>query len=262
MNDFAALLLSGGHGSRLLPYSKHWPKCLMPIAKRPLLEYWLRNLNLVHIKPIIVNLHYLSDIVERFLNQDQFKGWVQGVFEERLLGTAGSLTFNFNVLKNKTIFLAHADNWCKFDIKEFINFHKYLRPKNCEITMMTFHTDTPLTCGILDIDENGIVKYMYEKVNENHGNIANGAVYIVEPSVLNWLHENPHITDFSSEVIPNYYGKIATWFNSGVHRDIGNIKSLQQVNLNERNKKNYFLSSDWQKEFLKNDIHEMIKKIE
>jgi mannose-1-phosphate guanylyltransferase len=260
MNNFAALLLSGGHGTRLLPYTKHWPKCLMPIAKRPLLEYWLIKLNSVNINPVIVNLHYLSSIVENFINQDQFKDWVQGIFEKKLLGTAGSLTSNFNILRDKTIILAHADNWCVFDITEFINFHKYSRPKNCEITMMTFRTDTPSTCGILDIDENGIVKRMYEKVEQNHGNIANGAVYIIEPSVLNWLYENPYITDFSSEVIPNYYGKIATWFNNGKHVDIGNIISLQQANLYEKNKKNFFLNSNWQKEFLKNDIHDMIKE--
>ena len=148
--------------------------------------------------------------------------------------------------------MAHADNWCRFNLKEFIHFHIYSRPKNCEITMMTFNTDSPSTCGIVDIDENGIVKYMYEKVNKNHGRIANGAVYIIEPSVLNWLYENPHITDFSSEVIPNYYGKIATWYNNGVHIDIGNIKSLQQANLEETNEKNYPLNSNWQIEFLNN----------
>ena len=259
MSDYVALLLSGGHGSRLLPYTKNWPKCLMPIAQRPLLEYWLTSLKLVNIKPVIVNLHHLSHIVEKFLNQDQYKGWVQGVYEKELLGTAGSLIFNFNILKDKKIFLAHADNWCRCDIKNFINFHEYSRPKDCEISMMTFHTDKPSTCGILDLAENGIVKYMYEKVKKNHGNIANGAVYILEPSVLDWINQNPKISDFSSEVIPNYYGKIATWFNDGIHRDIGDIQSLQEANLDEKDRNIYFSNNDWQEEFLKNDIHEMIK---
>ena len=80
MSDYVALLLSGGHGSRLLPYKKNWPKCLMPIAQRPLLEYWLTSLKLVNIKPVIVNLHHLSHIVEKFLNTE-FEG---GRHAERL----------------------------------------------------------------------------------------------------------------------------------------------------------------------------------
>ena len=52
------------------------------------------------------------------------------------------------------------------------------RPDHCVLTMATFKTDTPESCGIVECDKNGVVLQFHEKSKENHGNKANGAVYI------------------------------------------------------------------------------------
>ena len=103
---------------------------------------------------------------------------------------------------------------------------KYGDTVNTLITMMTFRSNTPRSCGMVALDANGIVQNMYEKVSNPPTDLANGAVYLIEPSVLDWLTRHPHITDFSTEVIPSFLGRIATWENKGIHRDIGVVESL------------------------------------
>ena len=260
INNIAALLLSGGYGRRLLPYTKNWPKCLMPIQNRALLEYWLSDLNLIKPNPVIVNTHYLSNIVQDFLKRPKFKSWVIPSYEEELLGTAGTLRANYNLLKNKIVILAHADNWCRFDIKKLIRFHLIKRPQSCKITMMTFTSNEPSSCGIVELDKRGIVLNMHEKKKDNYGNLANGAVYIIEPSVLNFIIKNPKITDFSTEVIPNFFGKIITWHNHQIHRDIGSINQLKKAQSDKIKKTDWENDDEWQKQFIKMKIHHLINK--
>ena len=123
--------------------------------------------------------------------------------------------------------LVHADNLSIFDVHAFINSHQN-RPPGCEITMMTFKTPTPHTCGIIETDKKGCVQAFHEKVANPHGDMANGAVYIVEPSIFNYLESlNKEFIDFSTEVIPNFIGRINTFYNDIYHRDIGTLESYE-----------------------------------
>ena len=159
------LLLSAGFGTRLRPLTDQWPKCLMPIGDRPLLEYWLQNLCEVGIPKVLVNLHHHEDKVRQFLQRPSLRGWVDFVYEETLLGTAGTLLKNKIFFKDSTILLIHADNWCQCDFSDFLEFHHHLRPKHCPLTMMTFDSLTPETCGIVETDEDGIVIKFHENTN-------------------------------------------------------------------------------------------------
>ena len=69
-NNIFAILLSAGLGTRLKPLTDFLPKCLMPINGMPLLEIWIRTLNLVGIDDILVNLHYRSEDVLHFLSRN------------------------------------------------------------------------------------------------------------------------------------------------------------------------------------------------
>jgi mannose-1-phosphate guanylyltransferase len=125
--------------------------------------------------------------------------------------------------------LVHADNLSIFDVQAFVNSHLN-RPVGCEITMMTFKSSTPYTCGIIETDEKGCVQAFHEKVANPPGDMANGAVYIMEPSIFNYLEGlNKEFIDFSTDVIPNLIGRINTFYNNVYHRDIGTIESYQMA---------------------------------
>lgn len=221
-----AILLAAGYGTRLRPITNELPKCLVSIKGKPLLGYWLEMLFSSGIERILVNTHYLANKVSNFIENSHWKTQVDLVYEVKLLGTAGTLIKNQNFFLPEDVMVCHADNLTKFDVKKFIEFHKK-RKAGVEITMMTFLTDDPRSCGIVVENEDGLVVDFYEKVANPPSNIANAAVYIFSPNVINWLRTvSSSEIDISSEVLPMYLGKIQTYLNTVYHRDIGTLKSL------------------------------------
>jgi len=256
-----ALLLAAGLGTRLKPLTNIWPKCLMPINSRPLLEYWLSTLLRSNIKEVLVNTHYLFQHVEDFLNQDQFKKWVKSTHENKLLGTAGTIRENLNFIGSNRLLLIHADNWscCNFD--NFLEYHIKNRPSNALITMMVFRTESPSSCGIVELDNKGVVVQFHEKVENPPGNLANAAVYILEPEVVSWIKENEIASDFSTDVLPNFLGRIATWQNTNIHKDIGTIEALCLAQKDYCNAPIWDDVSEWQKKFNGNKIQRIVNEL-
>jgi mannose-1-phosphate guanylyltransferase len=257
-----ALLLAAGYGTRLQPYTNEWPKCLMPVHGMPLLQYWLESVREIGVSKVLVNLHYLASTVEAFLMRPCFSGWVEFIYEPQLMGTAGTIRANYSYFANSTLLLVHADNYCQCDFSSFLHYHQTERPKHCLMTMMTFDTLTPSACGIVETDELGVVKAFYEKVANPPGNRANGAVYLLEPEALKWLYEHPEAQDFSTQVLPSFLGRIATWHNDQVHIDIGTVNSLN-VAQNSRSmkisKRDAIEVDDWEKMFASHPIHQQLK---
>ncbi len=220
-----ALLLAAGFGTRLRPLTDTIPKCLVDINGKPLLQIWLDLLVAAGVNDILVNTHYLADKVKKFLDLSLQKEYTTVVYEKELLGTGGALLKNRAFFGSDPVILIHADNLSSFDMAAFMHRHKN-RPAGTEITIMTFHTDAPQSCGIVEIDEKGIVVAFHEKVANPPGNLANGAVYILEPSIMNFLAGlNKEEIDFSNEVLPHFMGKIYTFTNEVYHRDIGTPES-------------------------------------
>jgi mannose-1-phosphate guanylyltransferase len=224
-----ALLLAAGLGTRLRPLTDSIPKCLVPIHGRPLLDYWLEMLTEAGVTPILVNLHYFADRVREYIAGSGYQNDALAVYEEDLLGTAGTLLKNRDFFGEEPIMLVHADNFSSFDVSLFIARHK-ARPAGCVITMMTFSTPTPESCGIVELDGDGIVQRFHEKVASPPGDLANGAVYILEPEIIDFLAGlSREVIDFSTEVLPHYLGRIYTFHNNTYHRDIGTMESYKKA---------------------------------
>lgn len=255
-----ALLLAAGLGTRLKPLTNIWPKCLMPIRGRPLLEYWLGILHNSGINDVLVNTHYFSKYVEEFLGQSHFSNWVSSVYEIELLGTAGTIRNNIDFCKDSTILLAHADNWTCCDFSDFLQYHHNKRPKGTVMTMMTFTCPNPSTCGIVELDCNGVVVEFHEKVKNPPSKLANAAVYLIEPEVVEWIKKHSKVTDFSTEVLPQFVGKIATWENQKIHRDIGTIEMLREAQIDECEPLIWGGNNLWQQNFLNNPIHKLVNR--
>lgn len=263
----SAFLLAAGFGTRLGPLTNDWPKCLMPVRGYPLLGYWLNALIENGITNISVNTHFMSNKVADFIVGNHFSRLVKLVHEGKLLGTAGTLRANSGDLRGSAVMLIHADNWCQCDLASFIDFHKNSRPNNCCITMMTFVTQSPQSCGIVEINDNNVVVAFHEKVSNPPGNIANAAVYIIEPEVIEFIESNIEINDFSTEVLPKYIGRIATWRNNGIHRDIGTPDELLAAQKDPLTKDSQILLANndnnaWMKIFKNLPIHKKIKDME
>lgn len=221
-----ALLLAAGLGTRLRPLTNTVPKCLVEINGRSLLDYWVELLSQGGITEILINLHHLPDAVRSYVRSCHYPVNITTVHEERLLGTGGTLLKNRRFFQGGPAMLIHADNLSRFDVRAFISRYE-TREQRIEITMMTFETDEPGSCGIVELDERGIVKAFHEKVENPPGNLANAAVYIVSPVVMDSLTDyGTDVIDFSIDVLPRFMGRINTFHNDVYHRDIGTAEGL------------------------------------
>ena len=225
-----ALLLAAGLGSRLRPITDHLPKCLVPIAGKPLLQHWLDALLAAGLEQVLVNTHYFSEAVVRFLAAYGGGGKVQIVHEPRLLGTGGTVAANAGFFQGEAGLVLHADNLSDLSLPDMMRAHAG-RPPRCAMTMATFDTDQPRASGIVERDDEDIVTAFHEKVADPPGIRANAAVYIFEPEVISTCKAlfSKETLDLSTEVIPLYLGRILAHHHPGYHRDIGSPESLRQA---------------------------------
>lgn len=224
-----ALLLAAGLGTRLQPLTHYLPKCLIPIHGRPLLDYWLESLLEHGVGEILVNTHYFAPLVVEYLEKSRWSDRITIVYEEKLLGTGGTILKNRAFFGDDAFLVAHADNITVFNAADFAAVHA-ARPTGADMTMMLFETPDPRSCGIVELDERGVVQAFHEKVASPPSNLANAAVYILEPAVIDLMARfGKDVIDFSTEAIPPLMGHIFTWKNSAYHRDIGTIASWTEA---------------------------------
>lgn len=224
-----ALILAAGLGTRLRPLTNTIPKCLVEIKGKKLLEIWLEKLEILGIKSFIINTHHHSDKVDEFINNSKFKNRVRIVYEKNLLGTAGTLYQNIELISEDLIFL-HADNFTTDNLELLIKNH-YSRPIECLMTMLTFTTNDPKSCGIIKSDARGIMQDFVEKPKNYIGSQANAAIYILSKEFLRVFKKNYKDSfDFSIDVIPNFKNRILIFHTDSFFIDIGNLNNLKIVN--------------------------------
>jgi mannose-1-phosphate guanylyltransferase len=226
-----ALLLAAGFGTRLRPLTDTIPKCLVPIHGKPLLEIWFDLLfSQGLIEKAVVNTHYLAPAVEAHVRGSRWRDRVVLAHETELLGTGGTMLANREMLSDGPFLLAHADNLTNFDLGSFLDFHAH-RPAKAQMSMLAFRTDTPRSCGILELDGEGLVVGFHEKVENPPGNLANAAVYILEQDVIQCaVSLAKPVVDLQTEVIPHFAGRIAAQETTAYFRDIGTLESLEKAN--------------------------------
>jgi mannose-1-phosphate guanylyltransferase len=152
------------------------------------------------------------------------------VYESTLRGTAGTLIANLSFFEGQDGMLLHADNYCLEDFRKFVVAHQK-RPPHCVMTMMTFRTENPSSCGIVELDSQGVAVGFHEKVANPPGNLANGAIYILSAELLESIGSTyREVSDFSTEVIGRYMGRIYTYETDKPLVDIGTAEAYTRIN--------------------------------
>lgn len=178
----------------------------------------------------MVNTHYLAEQVQEFVSASPYSDLVTLVHEPTLLGTAGTLMANLDFFKGEDGLLIHADNYCLADFREFVNAHRQ-RPPECLMTVMAFRTPSPATCGILELDERGVVVGFHEKVANPPGDLASGAIYLLSSEFLAMAkYQFTMVSDFSTGVIPGLMRKTFSYETKSVFIDIGTVEMYQKAN--------------------------------
>ena len=178
---------------------------------------------------MLINTHHLHEQVRAFVAQSRWSRRIDLVHETELLGTGGTILANRAYFGEKPLFVAHADNLTDASLGRLLDAHFAADP-DILATLLAFRTETPSTCGILELDGAGRVIGFHEKVANPPGNLASGAVYMFAPAVLDRIAARGHrFVDLSTEIIPGLLGRMLAVEHKGFFMDIGTPEALEQA---------------------------------
>jgi mannose-1-phosphate guanylyltransferase len=193
------------------------PKCLLPVAGRPLLGRWLDQLASAGMAEVLVNTHHLADRVREWLASAGPPLPVRLAHEPELLGSAGTLAANRGFLAGEPAFLVvYADNASTVDLRELVAEH---RP-GAAATLGLFRVADPERRGIVELGAGGVLTAFVEKPAQPRSNLAWAGLLVGSPALLDAIPpERP--CDLGHQVLPRLVGRARGVSIRGYHADVG-----------------------------------------
>jgi mannose-1-phosphate guanylyltransferase len=221
-----AFLLAAGVGSRLRPLTDTVPKCMVTIGGQPMLEIWLTALDRAGVDEVLVNLHYLPEVVTGYLSARTGPPVVRTALEPELLGSAGTLRAHRDWVAGEDMFLAcYADNLTDFDLRALIDAH---RAHGGPATLAAFHSPNPSAGGVLELDGDGMMTAFTEKPAEQVSDLVNAGMYVLDPALLDEIG-GPPPRDIGYHLLPGLVGRARVVPVEGFFRDIGTTDAYRQA---------------------------------
>lgn len=211
-----AIILAGGKGTRLKPYTTSFPKPLMPVGKKPILEIVIDSLRESGIKKIFLTVGHLAELIEAYFgNGEKFGVKIIYSKEEKPLGTAGPLNLVKDELGKKFI-LMNGDILTNIDYGEFIKSHNN---SGCLATIALAKRDVFIDFGVIKLDQNKLVSDWIEKPTMNY--LVSTGIYLLEKESLKFLPEGfSNLPDLIVNLIKSKKS-VGSYIHNGSWLDIG-----------------------------------------
>lgn len=177
-----AVILAGGLGMRLRPYTTILPKPLVPVGERPILEHIIRRLNACGVNSIDMCVGHLGELIRLYFTQQDklpVELEMRWHWEDEPLGTAGALRTVPGL--DETFIAMNGDVFTTLDYRELIDFH---RAQGAVMTVATHAKRVNIDLGVIEIDDGVIVDYR-EKPSLDY-KVSMG-IYVYEPEALTYL---------------------------------------------------------------------------
>lgn len=178
--DASVVVMAGGLGTRLLPYTKILPKPLIPIGDKTILERILDRFTNYDIQDFKVILNYKGNMIKAYF-EELSRYNLEYYFEKEPLGTGGGLSLLKNKI-SKPFFLTNCDILVNADYSDIYNFH--IKNENY-ITMVTSVKSIEIPYGVVNFDSNGTITSMEEKPKLSR--FLNTGFYVVNPDLIKEL---------------------------------------------------------------------------
>jgi len=231
-----AVILAGGKGTRLYPVTKEIPKPLLPVKKKPIINYLVDLFYSQGIKDIAVLIN--KDFREEFdWWQKRYypKNKIKLVEETRPLGTFGGLCFLKDWLfplsagQANPFFLTNGDELKKIDLVKMADFHQKLKTP---ATIALVEVSDPQHYGVV-ICKNGKVKQFLEKPENPPSKYINSGLYLLSPEIFNY-HPGPKFLMIEKDIFPKLAkeNKLAGFKFQGKWTDCGTWERYKKALLN------------------------------
>jgi NDP-sugar pyrophosphorylase family protein len=221
-----AVILAGGKGTRLRPYTTVFPKPLMPVGDKPILEIIICQLKSCGLGDIIITVGHLGELITNFFGDGSKLGVnIKYAKEDQPLGTAGGLGLIKEELKD-TFLMINGDTLTTLSFADLIDYHK----KNGAIATIALRKrEVYIDFGVVEPDSSNNIKGYIEKPTVSY--LVSMGVYVFEPRVLKYIkpRERLDFPDLIKTLISN--GETVKGFIfEGYWLDIGRPDDYEKAN--------------------------------
>lgn len=197
LKNIPVIIMAGGKGTRLYPYTKILPKPLIPVGEVPILERILKRFHEFGADEFYLTVNYRKEMIKSYFNEMKHDYTIHYVEEDKPLGTAGSIKL---IEKNfcTPIVITNCDTLIEADYGKVLEYH---RDSGNELTIISSLKNTSIPYGVLHCEKNGIITSIEEKPRLSY--FINTGMYIINPEHIEWIPEDRvyHMTDLIGEMM-------------------------------------------------------------
>ncbi|UOB21231.1 nucleotidyltransferase family protein [Macrococcus armenti] len=197
LDNTPVVIMAGGKGTRLKPYTNILPKPLIPIGEIPIVQRIMDKFKNHGTNNFMMSVNYKMNMIKAYFDEDNLDYNISYIIEDKPLGTGGSLALVENELDGD-FFVSNCDILIDADYNEIIKFHK---ENEYVITMITSLQEYTVPYGVVHLDSNGTVDYLQEKPTYDF--LTNTGMYVINSKILKFIPKNEffHITDLIEEAL-------------------------------------------------------------
>lgn len=219
-----AVVLAGGKGTRLAPYTKILPKPLMPIGDMPILEVMLKQMKRAGVTDVILTVGHLANLMRTFFMDGQQWGMnISYSYEDKPLGTAGPLSLIEGL--DSTFLVTNGDVLTTLDLRELVKFHK---EQGGIATIAVHKRQVKIDLGVVQWDGNNRIAGYIEKPAFDY--TVSMGIYVFEPDVMKFIPLNVYL-DFPELVLKMIAAgeKVVGYAFDGYWMDLGRPDDYAQA---------------------------------
>jgi len=220
------VIMAGGLGNRLRPLTDNCPKTMLTIGDKPVLETILNNFVKQGFCHFCFSIHYKADQIKAYFGDGSKWGVeIQYIYEESMMGTAGSLSL-FQIETEKPIIVMNGDILTKLSFDLLISFHM---EHQVQATVTVSSYDFQVPYGVVKVNKDRLVGFEEKPV---YTNFINAGIYVLNPAVLNKIPKNSYF-DMNDlvEIMLRNGEQICIFPIREYWIDIGGIEDFNQARL-------------------------------
>ncbi len=177
------VIMAGGQGVRLQPFTSILPKPLIPVQGKSILEHIISKFTDAGISKFKISLGYKNNTIRAFFKALKLQCKIKFIIEKKPLGTIGSLSLIKNM--NQSIFVSNCDIIVKSSLEEIFHFHE---DKKNDITIVTAAKNFTIPYGVCQTSLKGLFKNIEEK--PSYSALINTGLYVFKSSILRLIPKN------------------------------------------------------------------------
>jgi len=197
LKNVPVIIMAGGKGTRLYPFTKILPKPLIPIGEIPIVERIMDRFAEYGVTDFYMTVNYKRGMIKSYFDDLQPNYHIHYVDEYKPSGTAGSITLIQETF-TKPVIVTNCDSLIENDLGEI--YERHIRSGNA-MTIVASLKNIQIPYGVLDITKDGIVERMREKPSLSQ--FINTGMYVVDPALLKMIPKDTvyHMTHLAEDAM-------------------------------------------------------------